>query len=180
MLVSCLGIVEGRLPEYTIFDIPSEKLVAGAQVWRSRWPWDRTTPTDPTAFDLLIWMLALKKTRGDANPLKHIGNEYWCAVSRRYIIVPNVFANESVTVESINKIDCHFPSPELREYAQDVIFQPDGAPPHFAILLRHNLDRKLRSRWTSRGSPFSCPPRSLDSDPVTLFLWMNIKNLVFG
>ena len=104
----------------------------------------------------------------------------WCAISSRGIIRPYFFENVSVTGESYKKMLRYFFFPKLRDYPQDVIFQQDGAPPHFAIPVRQYLNQKLGNRWIGRGGPVAWPPRSPDLTPCDFFLWGYIKDRVFS
>ncbi|KAJ8952667.1 hypothetical protein NQ318_020982, partial [Aromia moschata] len=55
----------------------------------------------------------------------------------------------------------------------------DGAPPHFALPLRHYLHENFPHRWMGRGSEFVWPPRSPDLNPLNFSVWSNFKDLVY-
>lgn len=60
----------------------------------------------------------------------------------------------------------------------------DGAPPHFAIIVRQWLNEVFPGRWMGRGSPndpppFRWPAYSPDLTPCDFFLWGHIKSLVY-
>lgn len=61
----------------------------------------------------------------------------------------------------------------------DVIFQQDGAPAHYARLVRDYLDIVFPNRWIGRLGPFLWPPRSPDLTPLDFFLWGFLKDKVF-
>ena len=61
----------------------------------------------------------------------------WCAISEKGVIGPYFFENESVTGDSYKKMLRYFLFPRLRDYPQDLIFQQDGAPPHYAHIVRN-------------------------------------------
>lgn len=61
----------------------------------------------------------------------------------------------------------------------DVIFQQDGAPAHFARLVRTYLDIVFPNRWIGRNGPILWPPRSPDMTPLDFFLWGFLKDKVF-
>lgn len=61
----------------------------------------------------------------------------------------------------------------------DVIFQQDGAPAHWALLVRTYLDLVFPNRWIGRGGPTAWPPRSPDLTPLDFFLWGFLKDKVF-
>ena len=65
-----------------------------------------------------------------------------------------------------------------------LIFMQDGAPPHWALLVRFWLDENFTARWMGRGSPpnpapFAWPPYSPDLTPCDFFLWGYIKDRVY-
>lgn len=52
----------------------------------------------------------------------------------------------------------------------EVLFQQDGAPAHYARLVRDYLDIVFPNRWIGRGGPIAWPPRSPDLTPLDFFL----------
>ena len=48
---------------------------------------------------------------------------------------------------------------------QDMIFMQDGAPPHYATLVRTFLNNELPGRWLGRRGPYAWPARSCDITP---------------
>jgi len=103
----------------------------------------------------------------------------WCALSKKEIIGPYFFENESVTGETYKRMLRYFFFPKLRDYPENVIFQQDGAPPHFALPVRQYLDTKVPNRWIGRAGPISWPARSPDLTPCDFFLWGFVKDQVF-
>lgn len=61
----------------------------------------------------------------------------------------------------------------------DVYFQQDGAPAHYARLVREYLDLVFPNRWIGRLGPILWPPRSPDLTPLDFFLWGYLKDRVF-
>jgi hypothetical protein len=60
-----------------------------------------------------------------------------------------------------------FLMPTLAEEGlDDVLFQQDGAPPHFHKEVTDFLNRKIPEKYIGRGGPLTWPPRSPD---LTLF-----------
>ncbi|KAJ4440170.1 hypothetical protein ANN_08308 [Periplaneta americana] len=56
----------------------------------------------------------------------------------------------------------------------------DGAPPHFANMVRTFLDEQFPARWIGRGSPYiTWPARSPDLTPPDFFLWGFVKDQVY-
>ncbi|XP_070529987.1 uncharacterized protein [Cardiocondyla obscurior] len=61
---------------------------------------------------------------------------------------------------------------------QTMIFQHDGAPPHYSRHARMVLDRHFPDRWIGRNGPISWPARSPDLNVLDYFVWGYIKNRV--
>ena len=67
--------------------------------------------------------------------------------------------------------------------SSQIIFQQDGAPPHWARPLRDWLNENLPNRWIGRENHddqhIPWPPRSPDLTPLDYFLWGFIKSKVY-
>ena len=53
-------------------------------------------------------------------------------------------------------------APQLEEFQPWIIFQQDGAPPHWGSHVRRFFDANFPNRWTGRDGPTPWPPRSPD------------------
>lgn len=63
---------------------------------------------------------------------------------------------------------------------ENVIFQQDGAPAHFARSIRAYLNEIFGDNWIGRGGPdLIWPPRSPDLTPPDFFLWGVLKDKVY-
>lgn len=62
---------------------------------------------------------------------------------------------------------------------QQMWFLQDGAPPHFARLVRQHLNNTFENKWIGRGGPVPWPPRSPDLNPLDFFLWGLMKTMVY-
>lgn len=58
-------------------------------------------------------------------------------------------------------------------------FQHDGAPAHFAAVVRTYLADTYGHRWIGRGGPVAWPPRSPDLNPLDFYLWGHLKEIVY-
>lgn len=75
----------------------------------------------------------------------------------------------------------------LRDFLEDVPldirenmwYQHDGAPAHFAINVRAHLDATFGRKWIGRGGPVAWPPRSPDLSPLDFFVWGHMKSLIY-
>ncbi|KAJ8959825.1 hypothetical protein NQ318_011558 [Aromia moschata] len=61
-------------------------------------------------------------------------------------------------------------------------FMHDGAPPHFARIVREYLHEQFPGRWIGRGNdaPISWPPLSPDLNPCDFFIWGDSKQKVYS
>ena len=53
---------------------------------------------------------------------------------------------------------------------EDLIFMQDGAPPHFAIVVREWLNAQFYGKWMGRRGSHEWPARSLDLTSCDFFL----------
>ena len=60
-------------------------------------------------------------------------------------------------------------APQLEGFQPWIIFQQDGAPPHWGSHVRRFLDATFPNRWIGRDGPTSWPPRSPDITPLDFF-----------
>ena len=61
-----------------------------------------------------------------------------------------------------------------------MMFQHDGAPPHFFRPVREYLDEIFPNRWIGRNGPVRWPARSPDLNPLDFFLWGHVKSVVYA
>lgn len=62
---------------------------------------------------------------------------------------------------------------------RNLIIQIDGAPCHYASIVRQYLNERFRDKWIGRGGPIAWPARSPDLNPIDFFLWGYYKELVY-
>uniref|UniRef100_A0AC34FPT4 DUF4817 domain-containing protein n=1 Tax=Panagrolaimus sp. ES5 TaxID=591445 RepID=A0AC34FPT4_9BILA len=78
-------------------------------------------------------------------------------------------------------VEFFIPEMQNRPYFDTMLFQQDGAPPHFANLTRNLLNEVFPERWIGRGSPnLNWAPRSPDLTPLDFFLWGYVKSKVYA
>lgn len=65
------------------------------------------------------------------------------------------------------------------ETRRDMWLQHDGAPTHYALVVRRYLNSQCRNGWIGRGGTIQWPPRSPGLNPLDLFLWGYFKELVY-
>lgn len=61
----------------------------------------------------------------------------------------------------------------------ELLFQHDGAPPHYAPAVRNFLDTTFPGRWIGRRGCIDWPPRSPDLNPIDFFFWGAVKEKAF-
>ena len=96
------------------------------------------------------------------------------------VIGPFFFAEP--TISAIVYLDMleHYSVPQLEEFQPRVVFQQDGAPPHWGLVVRNFLDATFPNRWIGRDGPTNWPPRSPDITPLDFFLWGYVKDKVYS
>ncbi|PNF28847.1 hypothetical protein B7P43_G04418 [Cryptotermes secundus] len=117
---------------------------------------------------------------GSENPLEcREKSNVWCALMHDQVIGPFFFAEK--TAISVIYLDMlqNFVYPQIETLQSEIIFQEDGAPPHWSTIIREALDKHFPGRWIGRGSPISWPPRSPDITPLDFFLWGYVKDIVY-
>jgi hypothetical protein len=95
---------------------------------------------------------------------------------------PFIFAEETVRATSYLDTLQEF---VLQHLTQDrvldtIIFQHDGAPPHWALILREFLDDTCNNHWCGRDGPIPWTANSPDLTPSDFFVWGYVKSLVYG
>ena len=81
------------------------------------------------------------------------------------IIGPFFFAEKSNTAQIYLDALTEYVSPQLEQYQPQVIFQQDGALPHWGLEVRQFLNQTFPGRWIVRDGPIPWPPRFLDITP---------------
>ena len=93
----------------------------------------------------------------------------WCGIVNGYLIGPYFLDGN---------VGRHTQSKNVNiATRQRMWLRQDGAPPHFALIVREILNLKFNERWIGRGDPFEQPPCSPDLTSPNLFLWGDIKNV---
>ena len=92
-----------------------------------------------------------------------------------------MFAEGTITGNTYLDMLRDFLEPQLEQdgILDSVVFQQDGAPPHFALAVRAYLNQRFPNRWIGRGSPRTWPSRSPDLMPLDFFAWGFIKAQVY-
>jgi hypothetical protein len=62
----------------------------------------------------------------------------------------------------------------------NVIFQQDGAPAHYADIVTEFLDETFQRRWIGRGEWKQWPLLSPDLTPLDFYFWEFVKQTVYS
>lgn len=100
----------------------------------------------------------------------------WAAISSEGIVGP-VFLDENVNSNVyLDLLQEHvFPLAANGKW-----FMHDGAPAHYAVLVRDSLDQHFPHMWIGRRGPIEWAPRSPDLTPADFFLWGFLKDRVYS
>lgn len=104
----------------------------------------------------------------------------WTGIHARGLVGPYFFDN-TVTGQTYLKMleDLRGQMDEDPEVATIVHFMQDGAPPHYALIVRQFLDSCFGD-WIVRCGKIEWPARSCDQTPCDFFLWGLLKDRVFA
>lgn len=113
----------------------------------------------------------------------------WCGVFGNHIVGP-FFIDGNLDGDMYLRLLQESINPELTniiandnnlQYVEDeVIFQQDGAPPHYAMAVRNYLNEVYPGRWIGRRGTIEWPARSPDFSPLDFFLWGHIKSKIYA
>lgn len=106
----------------------------------------------------------------------------WCGIVNGYLVGPHFFNDNLNGPRFLEFLMDHLPGlfddVDLQT-RQRMWFQLDGAPPHYALIVREWLDHHFPGSWIGRGGPVPWPPRSPDLTAPDFFLWGFLKDEVF-
>jgi len=96
------------------------------------------------------------------------------------VIGPYFFENSVTGVSYLNLLE-EYVYPEILNHPgfNEAIWQQDGAPGHYATIVRNWLDFNFPKKWIGRRGPIEWPPRSPDLTPLDFFLWGYLKSEVY-
>lgn len=105
----------------------------------------------------------------------------WVGITKQKVYGPFMFRENTVTGGTYLDMLEQFLEPQLQQdgILGTVVYQQDGAPPHFALQVREYLNRTFPNRWIGRASPRLWAARSPDLTPMDFFLWGFVKDNVY-
>ena len=104
--------------------------------------------------------------------------QVWCFLHHSRIVGPYFFSDPTVTGANYLEMLENYAYPIIKNIP-GLIFQQDGAPPHWALNVRASLDNAFPGSWIGRGGPTAWPARSPDVTPLDFFLWGYVKDRVY-
>jgi hypothetical protein len=87
------------------------------------------------------------------------------------------FAKQTVMSHSYLDMLQLYAVPQLEQESAEVIFQHDGAPPHYSATVGKFLDATFPQRWIG-WLPW--PPRSPDLTSLDFYFWGYVKQCVYS
>ena len=100
------------------------------------------------------------------------------------LIGPFFFMERTITGNIYLDMLEQYVFPQLDQIEEEnnvqLLFQQDGAPPHFSLQVRARLNDKFPDRWIGRAAPIPWPPRSPDLTPLYVFVWGYVNNIVYS
>jgi hypothetical protein len=96
------------------------------------------------------------------------------------IIGPFCFAESTVRKETYLDMIQQFVVPQVEDLQPTVIFQQDGAPPHWGRIDCGYLDATFPNHWLGTDGPLAWPPWSPVITLLDFFLWGYVKDKVYA
>ena len=105
----------------------------------------------------------------------------WLGMSQSKVCGPFFFGEAMVTGPVYLDMLEQFLEPKLLTdgILDKVVFQQDETPCHYAIIVRHYLDRCFPDHWIGRGGTQPWTEGSPDLKPSDFFAWVFIKSEVY-
>jgi hypothetical protein len=121
---------------------------------------------------------------GSENPdalMEHVRDSpkvnVWCSIMSDRIVGPFFFHESTITSAVCLDTLENFVFPQIAE-VDGLIFQQDGAPPHFGAIVRTALVERFHGRRIGRGGPINWPPRSPDFTHGLLLLGVHQRHRI--
>uniref|UniRef100_A0A1B6F3H6 Uncharacterized protein n=1 Tax=Cuerna arida TaxID=1464854 RepID=A0A1B6F3H6_9HEMI len=100
----------------------------------------------------------------------------FCAITYNNVYGPFFFMEQTINGMIFLDVMTEWLLPQLEQDLPNFILQLDGAPPHYHLEVRTELNNQLPQRWIGRAGPnddalLTWPPRSPDITPCDYFLW---------
>ena len=107
------------------------------------------------------------------------GVTVWCGLHSRGLVGP-VILEEAINQHNYLDILKKKVIPFCDEQFEEILFQQDGASPHYANSVRNYLNEHLPGMWIGRRGSVELPARSPDLSPLDFFFWGAMKDRVYS
>lgn len=105
----------------------------------------------------------------------------WAGVVDDVLVGPHFFEGNLTGVKYLDFLQHNLPQlldQLTQQQREELIFQQDGAPPHFTNDVRQWLTENYPI-WIGRGGTVAWPPRSPDLTPLDFYVWGYMKSEVY-
>ena len=103
----------------------------------------------------------------------------WCRIMCNRIIGPFFFHEASIIADVYLDLLTEYVAPQLIEFQPTIIFQQDGASPHWGLHVREFLNETFLNRWIKRDGPIPWSLGLPDITPLGFFLWGYVKDIAY-
>lgn len=129
-----------------------------------------------------MWDTENPKVAREMSFQKRFSINVWAAVIGDRFLGPHIFQGNLNGVMYLDFLQHDLP--QILDaidpvHRQEIIFQQDGAPPHFNTNVRDWLSANYPT-WIGRGGPVPWPARSPDLNPMDFFVWGFMKSEVYA
>ena len=93
----------------------------------------------------------------------------WCGLMHNQIIGLFIFAESTMTADINLDMLKHYFVFQLKGFQPWVVFQQDGAPPHWGLIVRDFLNKTFPNQCIRKSDPTPWPPRSPDITTLDFF-----------
>ena len=100
----------------------------------------------------------------------------WCGIMCNRIIGPFFFCKASITADVYLDLLSEYVTPQLIGFQPTIIFQQDGAPPHWGLHVHEFLNENFSNQWIGRDGQFHGHHVHQTSLPG---LFLTIQNIVY-
>lgn len=129
-----------------------------------------------------LWATENPKAAWETSFQRRFTIHVWAGVIGDQFVGPHIFEGNLNGPMYLNFLRNELP--QLLEAVEEgrregIIFQQDGAPPHFSLDVRRWLNATYTT-WIGRGGVVAWPARSPDLSPMDFFVWGYMKSLVYA
>ena len=104
----------------------------------------------------------------------------WCGMTSDKIVGPFILRCTMNSERYLNMLENDVWPALTTVDRRTLIFMQDGAPAHYALVVREWLDSHFPGKWIGRSGPHKWPARSPDLTPCDFFLWGWLKEQVYA